>query len=63
MALLQNLTETSGKTLVVSLHDIEFAFQYCTRLLGLRQGRLLFDALPTQVTDQMIESLYQLSGA
>jgi phosphonate transport system ATP-binding protein len=63
MALLQNLTETSGKTLVVSLHDIEFAFQYCTRLLGLRQGQLLFDALPTQVTDQMIESLYQLSGA
>ncbi|MGF1601442.1 MAG: phosphonate ABC transporter ATP-binding protein [Thermosynechococcaceae cyanobacterium] len=63
MALLRNLTETTGKTLVVSLHDIEFAFEYCTRLLGLRQGRLLFDAPPAQVTDKMIESLYQLSNA
>lgn len=60
MALLCRLTEQSGKTLVISLHDIEYAFQYCTRLVGLRQGRIQFDAPPAQVTDAMIQSLYRI---
>lgn len=60
MALLCRLTEQSGKTLVISLHDIEYAFQYCTRLVGLRQGQIQFDALPAQVTDAMIHELYRL---
>ncbi|MBF2086760.1 phosphonate ABC transporter ATP-binding protein [Thermoleptolyngbya sp. C42_A2020_037] len=60
MALLCRLTEQSGKTLVISLHDIEYAFQYCTRLVGLRQGQIQFDAPPAQVTDAMIHSLYRL---
>ncbi len=61
MALLRDLTELAGKTLVVSLHDIEFAFQYCTRLLGLRQGALQFDLPPAQVTESMIDDLYHLA--
>ncbi|WOB44770.1 ATP-binding cassette domain-containing protein [Thermoleptolyngbya oregonensis NK1-22] len=60
MALLCRLTEQSGKTLVISLHDIEYAFQYCTRLVGLRQGQIQFDALPAKVTDAMIHELYRL---
>lgn len=60
MALLCRLTEQSGKTLVISLHDIEYAFQYCTRLVGLRQGQIQFDAPPAQVTDAMIHELYRL---
>lgn len=59
MALLRDLTGMSDKTLVVSLHDIAFAFQYCTRLLGLCQGQLQFDLPPSQVTDGMIDNLYR----
>lgn len=61
MRLFCHLAETSGKTLVVSLHDIQFALKYCTRLVGLRQGRLQFDAAPDQVTEEMIHDLYRLS--
>ena len=62
MELLRELTQQTGKTLVVSLHDIEFAFEYCTRLVGLRQGQLVFDAPPSQVSEAMIRQLYRLSG-
>ncbi|HEY9886800.1 MAG TPA: ATP-binding cassette domain-containing protein [Candidatus Obscuribacterales bacterium] len=61
MGLLQALT-TTGKTLVVSLHDIEFALAYCTRLIGLRAGRVQFDAPPHQVQGTMIRELYTLSA-
>ena len=62
MGLLRDMTQQTGKTLVVSLHDIEFAFEYCTRLLGLRQGQIVFDAPPSQVSEAMIRHLYRLSG-
>ncbi|PZD70305.1 Phosphate-import ATP-binding protein PhnC [Acaryochloris thomasi RCC1774] len=63
MALLRSLTREAGKTLVVSLHDIEFAFQYCTRLLGLCQGQLQFDLPPSQVTEGMIDRLYRFTSS
>lgn len=62
MGFLRELTQQTGKTLVVSLHDIEFAFEYCDRLLGLRQGRLVFDAPPSKVSDTDIRELYRLSS-
>lgn len=60
MALLLQLSQEQHKTLVVSLHDIDFAFSHCERVLGLRSGRLLFDAPAAQVTPAMIADLYRL---
>ncbi|HEY9881168.1 MAG TPA: phosphonate ABC transporter ATP-binding protein [Leptolyngbyaceae cyanobacterium] len=60
MDLLRQLSQDTGKTLVISLHDIGFAFSHCDRILGLRHGRLLFDASPQSVTDAMITDLYRI---
>lgn len=60
MDLLRQLNQDTGKTLVISLHDIGFAFSHCDRILGLRHGRLLFDAPPQSVTDAMIADLYRI---
>jgi len=60
MTLLGQLVEAGGKTLVTSLHDVDLAYQYCDRILGVRQGRLLFDAPTAQVSPAMIAELYQL---
>ncbi|MGD1906034.1 MAG: phosphonate ABC transporter ATP-binding protein [Leptolyngbyaceae cyanobacterium] len=62
MTLLRDWCAQAGKTLVVSLHDVDFARRYCDRLIGLRQGRLMFDAPVAQVNDTMLEALYQLSS-
>jgi phosphonate transport system ATP-binding protein len=60
MALLRDWCEQAGKTLVVSLHDVGFAQRYCDRLIGLRQGRVVFDAPVAQVSDAMLQGLYRL---
>jgi phosphonate transport system ATP-binding protein len=60
MNLLRQLNETTGKTLVTSLHDVEFALIHCDRILGLRQGRLLFDLPSPQVTEAVMADLYRL---
>jgi phosphonate transport system ATP-binding protein len=59
MDLLLDLSARSGKTLVSSLHAIEFAQSHYDRIIGLQNGRIFFDSPVENVTDSMINSLYQ----
>jgi phosphonate transport system ATP-binding protein len=63
MDLLRDLTIAQARTLVVSLHTLEFAQSHCQRLIGLRQGRIVFDAPTEQVTDAMLADLYCLESS
>ena len=51
------------RTLVVSLHDVALAQAYCDRIIGLRQGRILFDLPSAEVSDDWLSALYDLSTA
>ena len=61
MDLLRQLSQDTGKTLVTSLHAIEFARSHYQRIIGLRQGRILFNTPAEALSDSMIEELYHLS--
>ena len=58
MDLLRDLCVRLGKTLVVSLHAIEFARSHFQRVVGLRAGCIVFDLPPAELTPDVIESLY-----
>ncbi len=60
MTLLRELCDRFDKTLVVSLHAIEYAYSHCERMIGLREGRVLFDLPAGQVTPEMVEALYRI---
>jgi phosphonate transport system ATP-binding protein len=62
MDLLRDLSAEMGKTLVVSLHAVAYAFSHCDRVIGLRGGRLAFDAPSGAVTQPMIDDLYQVEA-
>jgi phosphonate transport system ATP-binding protein len=59
MDLLRDLAKEQGKTLVVSLHSIDLALSHCDRIVGLREGRILFDVPAPSVTTAMIDELYR----
>ena len=46
-------------TLICSLHHVEFARAYFPRIIGLREGIIVFDLPRAEVTDAMVEALYQ----
>ena len=52
-----------NRTLVVSLHDVTLARKYCDRIIGLRQGSVLFDSPTADVSDEQLSALYDLSDA
>jgi phosphonate transport system ATP-binding protein len=60
MDLLRDLSQKMGKTLVTSLHDIDFALSHYERIIGLGQGQVLFDARSEEVTPDMIKVLYKI---
>lgn len=59
MQLLRQLSQDSGKTLVTSLHAFEYARSHFQRIVGLRQGRILFDVPAEKITSAMVEELYR----
>ncbi len=61
LTLLQGICRSDGLTLVVSLHQVEFARQFADRIIGLRNGAVVFDGTPEALTPDLAESLY--SGA
>jgi phosphonate transport system ATP-binding protein len=57
---LRQLCRETGKTLVVSLHDVAFARSHCDRIIGLQRGRVQFDLPTAAVTTAHVEALYRL---
>ncbi len=58
---MQTLTQTSrqrGATLVVTLHHVQMALTHFPRIVGLRDGALVFDLPATQVTPALLQDLY-----
>lgn len=47
------------ETVIVALHDVELARRHCTRLIGLRGGRIAFDAPIAELNDHGIRQLYR----
>jgi phosphonate transport system ATP-binding protein len=60
MDLMRDLSTQTGKTWVASVHAFEYARSHFARIVGLREGRILFDAPAHAVTDEMARDLYRI---
>lgn len=56
--LLVDISERTKKTLLVNLHSTELALGFFPRIVGIKNGRPLFDAPPERVTPELLQELY-----
>lgn len=63
MDLIQALAQRQGTTVVLSMHDLPLAKRYCTRIVGLKQGRITFDAAPDALGDAAIADVLERADA
>jgi phosphonate transport system ATP-binding protein len=56
--LLVHLAETSKKTLLTNLHAVPLALDFFPRVIGFRQGRVIFDLPADAVTERVLAELY-----
>ncbi|ACS85121.1 phosphonate ABC transporter ATP-binding protein [Musicola paradisiaca] len=57
MDVLRQVSE-NGITVVVNLHSVELVKSYCTRVIGIAQGRIVFDGAPSGLSDGLLQTLY-----
>ncbi|TLS52952.1 phosphonate ABC transporter ATP-binding protein [Paenibacillus antri] len=50
--------EDARRVTVVNLHDVELALAYCNRIVGLREGRVVFDGRPDEVDASVRQTIY-----
>ena len=58
MESLIQINREDGITVVVSLHQVEIAMRYCPRIVGLKQGRLVYDGAANGVTPEVLRDIY-----
>lgn len=57
MDVLRQVSE-QGISVMVNLHSVELVKSYCSRVIGIQRGRVLFDGHPSQLTDSLLHQLY-----
>ncbi|QOG05807.1 ABC transporter ATP-binding protein [Aureimonas sp. OT7] len=61
MQLLRNAADKLGKTVVVVLHDINFASCYADHIVAMRDGRLAMQGPPSQlITTEALAKIYDM---
>jgi phosphonate transport system ATP-binding protein len=54
MDTLRRLASTAGVTVITTLHHVEYARRYADRVVGFRQGRLVFNGKSVELTDRAV---------
>ena len=55
--------EATGATLVASLHAVDLALRWFPRIVGMREGRIVFDRPVGEVSESMLSALYANESA
>ena len=55
-------SESTGATLVASLHAVDLALRWFPRIVGMRDGSVMFDSPAGRVTQDMLIALYASEG-
>jgi phosphonate transport system ATP-binding protein len=58
MKSLRNMKKEDGKTVVITLHQVEYARKYCKRAIALVEGNIAFDGPIKNLTDDVLHDLY-----
>ena len=58
MQSLRKIHDEDGRMVLVNLHSPEIARQYCDRIIGMRDGRIMFDGSPDALTKTETEKIY-----
>lgn len=58
MEALSEINRDDGRTVLVSLHQVDYAVRYCPRAVALRAGEIVYDGPSAALSSEMLRSLY-----
>lgn len=58
MDILADINRLDGKTVVVTLHQVDYALRYCQRAVALKDGRIHYDGACADLDSRLLNDLY-----
>jgi len=58
MDALRQIHERDGRTVICNLHTLDTARTYCDRIVGMRDGKIVFDGVPDELTTSAARDIY-----
>lgn len=55
---LKRINNELGITMIINLHHVDLALKYSTRIIGLKDGEIVFDASPKEVDNKALKKIY-----
>jgi len=55
---LKKINDENGITVLCNLHHIDTAKMYCTRVVGIHEGEVVFDGSPEGLTPEILKDIY-----
>ena len=60
MSLIKKINKEFNITIVCNLHQVDLAMKYSDRILGLSEGQIMFDQIPSNIEKKNIKQIYKL---
>ena len=58
MDILAEMNRRDGITILISLHQVEYALNYCPRTIALKAGKIVYDGPSDELTPALLSSIY-----
>jgi phosphonate transport system ATP-binding protein len=58
MDILRELNQSDGMTVVVTLHQVDYALRYCDRVVALKAGRIIYDGPTSRLGREVLADVY-----
>ena len=55
----QNINQTDNISILINIHHVELALEYCDRIIGIRDGEVVYDGPSDQVTPEVLNLIYK----
>ena len=59
MSILEKINKDLGVTILANLHHLEVAQKYCSRILGVNNGKIVFEGETKDLTQDIIDEIYK----
>lgn len=60
MKLLEDINTQTNITMIISLHNVEIAKKFATRIIGINDGKIVFNDVPENLNNKELSQIYKL---
>ena len=58
LTLLKEIQEKDGVTILMNSHNLEFSQEFSDRIIGLKDGNVVFDGTPSEMNEEILRNIY-----